>query len=240
MKYDKNSNSYTFIFAIILVIVVGAALAAVAVGLKPIQDANGVIKKKMDILGALSIESTRKNANEQYDKYIVEEECIVLDANGSPIAGSDAFNVDIQKEFRDKTLPAEKRQYPLYVADIDGEKRFVLPLVGKGLWGPIWGYIAIKSDMTSIFGAKFDHKGETPGLGAEIKQAFFYDQFASEAISENGVYKQIKIVKDGSGTQPFKVDGITGGTITSKGVEEMLDRTLKVYVTYFETLKKQQ
>lgn len=240
MKYDKNSNGYTFVFSIILVVVVGAALAAVAVGLKPIQDANGVIKKKMDILGALSIESTRANANEQYDKYIVEEECIVLNANGTPISGVKAFDIDIQKEFRDKTLPAEKRQYPLYVANIDGEKRYVLPMVGKGLWGPIWGYVAIKSDMTSIFGAKFDHKTETPGLGAEINKPFFFDQFKSEAISENGVYKQIKVVKDGSGAQPFKVDGITGGTITSKGVEEMLDRTLKVYVTYFEILKNQQ
>ena len=235
MKYDKNSNSYTIVFSIILVVVVGAALAAVAVGLKPIQDANGVIKKKMGILEALSIECTRENANELYDQYIVEEECIVLDSKGQPTEGT-AFDIDIQKEFRDKTLPAEGRHYPLYVADIDGEKVYVIPMVGKGLWGPIWGNVAIKSDKASIYGAKFDHKGETPGLGAEINKSFFYDQFKSEAISQGGTYKKITIVKDGSGSQPGKVDGITGGTITSKGVEEMLDRTLQVYVTYFATL----
>jgi Na+-transporting NADH:ubiquinone oxidoreductase subunit C len=237
MKYDKNSNSYTIVFSIILVVVVGAALAAVAVGLKPIQDANGVIKKKMDILGALGIESTRQNANELYDQYIIEEESIVLNAKGEKTEGK-AFDIDIQKEFRDKNISADQRRFPLYVANIDGEKVFVLPMVGKGLWGPIWGNVAVKSDMSSIYGAKFDHKGETPGLGAEINKPFFYEQFKQESISENGAYKKIKIVKDGSGSQPGSVDGITGGTITSKGVEEMLDRTIQVYVTYFATLKQ--
>ncbi|MBK9191248.1 MAG: NADH:ubiquinone reductase (Na(+)-transporting) subunit C [Crocinitomicaceae bacterium] len=235
MKFDKNSNSYTFIFAIVLVVVVGIALSAVAIGLKPYQDANAIIKKKMDILGALSIECTRENANEMYDKYILVDECKVLNTQGQEVEG-EAFDLDIQKEFRDQTIKPEDRKFPLYVASVDGEKRYVLPMVGKGLWGPIWGYMAIKADKSSIFGAKFDHKGETPGLGAEITQAFFYSQFESESISEGGVYKQIKIVKDGSGTQPFRVDGITGGTITSKGVEEMLDRTLQVYVKYFATL----
>lgn len=234
MKFDKNSNSYTFIFSIVLVVVAGAALAAVAVGLKPIQDANGTIKKKMDILTALGIECTRQNAAEMYDKYVVEEECVVINDKGEVVEGK-AFDIDIQKEFRDKTLPAENRNYPLYVADIDGERRYVLPLVGKGLWGPIWGYISLKADMNSVFGANFFHKSETPGLGAEIATARFGDQFKLETISDNGTFKEIKVVKDGSGTDPFKVDGITGGTITSKGVEEMVNRTLKVYVTYFST-----
>jgi len=237
MKYDKNSNSYTIIFSVILVVVVGAALAAVAVGLKPIQDANGVIKKKMDILSALGIESTRKTANDLYDQYILEEESIVLNTKGEKIEGK-AFDIDIQKEFRDKKISPEQRRFPLYVANIEGEKIFVLPMVGKGLWGPIWGNVAVKSDMSSIYGAKFDHKGETPGLGAEINKPFFYEQFKQESISENGAYKKIKIVKDGSGSQPGRVDGITGGTITSKGVEEMLDRTIQVYVNYFATLKQ--
>lgn len=235
MKFDKNSNSYTFIFSIILVVVVGSALAAVAEWLKPYQQANGVIKKKMEILGALNIESTRQNANELYDQYIVEEECIVLDANGQPTEGV-AFDIDIQKEFRDKTLPAEKRRYPLYVADLEGEKVYIIPMVGKGLWGPIWGNIAIQSDKATIYGAKFAHKTETPGLGAEINQPIFYNQFTAETISEGGEFSPIKVVKDGSGSAPHKVDGITGGTITSKGVEEMVNRTLAVYVTYFATL----
>jgi Na+-transporting NADH:ubiquinone oxidoreductase subunit C len=234
MAVNKDKNSYTFLFAIIMVVVVGSGLAAVSIGLKPMQEKNQVIKKKMDILNALKIENvSRQNAIELYDKYVREDECIVLNESGDVISGAVAFNVDIQKEYKNKELPVSERQYPLYVAEIDGNKKYVIPVVGSGLWGPIWGYLAIDEDQKSIFGVTFDHKGETPGLGAEIKQSFFTDQYDSETISEDGTYKKIKVVKDGSGTDPHKVDGITGGTITSKGVEEMVDRTVQVYVNYF-------
>lgn len=232
MAINKDANGYTFLFAILMVVVVGAGLAAVATGLKPYQEKNQRVKKMMDILGALNVESTRKNAEEIYSNTIIEEENLVLDAEGNPIEGK-AFDIDIQKEFKNKNLDKKDRRYPLYVANVEGQKKYVIPMVGSGLWGPIWGYIAVNEDQASIYGAKFDHKTETPGLGAEIKQEFFYSQFEGENISENGAFKQIKIVKDGSGDQPGKVDGITGGTITSKGVEEMVNRTLQVYVKYF-------
>lgn len=234
MAINKNSNSYTFLFAIAVVVIVGASLAAVAEGLKPYQKANDDIKKKMEILGALNIECNRKNAEELFNKYIDTTASIVLNSEGQEIPG-DPFKVDHKKEYKDKTLDVKDRKYPLIVANIDGETRYVIPMVGSGLWGPIWGNIAIKADMSSISGAKFNHKGETPGLGAEIVQEFYYSQYESESISENGVYTKISSVKDGSGAEPHKVDGITGGTITSKGVEEMVDRTLQVYVKYFAT-----
>lgn len=221
-------------FAITVVVIVGASLAAVRIGLKPRQDANVEIKKKMDILGALNIECTRLNAVELFNQYIDTNACLILNAEGQEIPG-DPFSVDHKKEFKDKTLPAEQRRYPLFVANIDGETRYVIPVVGSGLWGPIWGNIALNADMSTIYGAKFGHKGETPGLGAEIAQDFYSVQYSVESISENGVYTKISSVKDGTGSDPHKVDGITGGTITSKGVEEMLDRTLQVYVKYFAT-----
>ncbi len=242
MAINKDNNGYTFFFAIVMVVIVGASLAAVSVGLKPQQDKNLEIKKKMDILNALKVkdiqgsdtlEITRLTAEAIYDATILKDECLVLDAAGNVIPGVVAFDVDIKQQFRDKTRPAEKREYPLFVASINGAKKYVIPVVGSGLWGPVWGYLAINEDKTTIYGAQFDHKTETPGLGAEIKQPFFYTQYESEAISENGVYKKIKVVKDGSGKEPFKVDGITGGTITSKGVEEMVDRTMQIYVKYF-------
>ncbi|MEX1003513.1 MAG: NADH:ubiquinone reductase (Na(+)-transporting) subunit C [Crocinitomicaceae bacterium] len=233
MAINKDSNGYTFMFAIALVVVVGAGLAAISTGLKPLQVKNVVIKKKMDILGALNVESTRKNANELYDQYVLSDESVVLDANGEIKEGKMAFDIDIKKQFKDKTLDVSQRDYPLYVAEVDGSKKYVIPLVGSGLWGPVWGYIAVDEDEKTIYGAKFDHKTETPGLGAEIKQDFYYEQYKGETISEEGEFSQIKNVKDGSGDQPGKVDGITGGTITSKGVEEMVNRTLKVYVKYF-------
>lgn len=234
MAIDKNSNGYTFMFAIVMVIVVGASLAAVSYALKPTQMKNEDIKKQMDILGAINIETTREKAEEDYKKYIISDQCVVLDSEGNTVEG-EAFKIDIKKEYKDKTLPAENRKYPLYVAMVDGSTKYIIPMVGSGLWGPIWGYVALNDDKSSIYGAKFDHKGETPGLGAEIKQAKFYTQFESEVISVGGTYQKIKVVKDGTGAaNQGAVDGITGGTITSKGVEEMLDRTLQVYVKYFQ------
>lgn len=235
MAVNKEGTAYTFIFSLLLVTVVGSILAILAVQLKPLQDANLRVKKKMDILGALKIDSDRKTAADLYKQYVNDEECVVLDSDGNVVDGKVAFDVDIKKQYRDKNLPEEDRDYPLYVATVDDDTKYVIPVVGSGLWGPIWGYVAVNSDQSSIYGAKFDHKTETPGLGAEINKEFFYKHFTGEQISDNGVYKKIKVVKDGSGTEPNNgaVDGITGGTITSKGVEEMLDRTLKVYVKYF-------
>lgn len=235
MAVNKDKNGYTFLFAILMVAIVGSSLAAISVSLKDRQETNLEIKKKMDILGALKIaDVTRKNAEEIYAKYVIEDECLVLDANGNVQEGEVAFDVDIKKQYRDKKRKEEDRQFPLYVASIDGAKKYVIPVVGSGLWGPIWGFLAIDEDMKTIYGAKYDHKTETPGLGAEIKQPFFYNQYVGESIAtESGAYKKVKVVKDGSGSEPGRVDGITGGTITSKGVEEMVDRTVAVYVKYF-------
>jgi Na+-transporting NADH:ubiquinone oxidoreductase subunit C len=237
MAIDKDKNGYTFLFAIVMVIVVGTGLAAASFGLKPLQDKNTEVKKKMDILGALKIENVdRKSAEGLYAQYVNDEECLVLDSEGNVKEGMVAFDVDIKTQYRDKKLDPADRDFPLYVATIEGSKKYVIPVVGSGLWGPIWGYLAIDEDKSSIYGATFDHKTETPGLGAEIKQPFFYNQYSKESIlNEAGQYKKIKVVKDGSGADPdnFKVDGITGGTITSKGVEEMVDRTIQVYVKYF-------
>ncbi len=242
MAINKDSNGYTFLFAILLVVVVGSGLAAVSMGLKEKQDKNTEVKKKMDILNALKVKEvkngdtldiSRKNAEALYDEYVLTDECLVLGAEGNVLDGEVAFDIDIKKQFRDKTIDPKDRKYPLYVASLNGTKKYVIPVVGSGLWGPIWGYLAIDEDKSSIYGATFDHKTETPGLGAEIKQPFFYDQYDSEVISVDGKYKKIKVVKDGSGGDAHKVDGITGGTITSKGVEEMVDRTVQVYVKYF-------
>ncbi|MGV6861823.1 MAG: NADH:ubiquinone reductase (Na(+)-transporting) subunit C [Putridiphycobacter sp.] len=233
MAVNKDSNGYTFLFAIILVVVVGISLAALSVGLKPIQTKNLEIKKKMDILGAIKVESNRKNAVEEFDKYIDLTKSVVINANGEVVDGKDPFNMDIKKDYRNKNLKVEDRLYPLFYATVDGQTKYIIPMVGTGLWGPIWGYISLNDDKQSIYGAVFDHKGETPGLGAEIKTANFTKKFVDEEISEGNKFKALKIVKDGSGSELHKVDGITGGTITSKGVEEMFNRTTEVYVKYF-------
>lgn len=244
MALNKESEGYTFGFATVLVIVVGTILALLSMGLKERQDQNEVVKKKMDILKAMlpKVEGdliTRKNADSEFNKYIDLKDALVIDANGQPLEGKVAFDIDIRKDFRDKTLPEGKRTYPLYIGKRKGKTLYIAPVVGKGLWGPIWGNICIGEDMKTITGASFGHKGETPGLGAEITQQFFIDRWIGETIiDEAGAVAKFEIVKDGSGTEKQqKVDGITGGTITSKGVEEMANRCMAVYASYFNSLK---
>lgn len=233
MAIDKNSNSYTFGFAILMVIVVGSLLALASQGLKTRQEKNATDKKMMSILSAININATRENAQEMYNKYVIDSKII----SGKDI-NAEAFNVDIKKEFRDKNISVSDRNYPLYICEKDGDKYYIIPVVGTGLWGPIWGFVALESDFKTIYGANFDHKSETPGLGAEIKYASYSDQYTGETISDTtGSFQPIIVVKDGSGSGiNSKVDGITGGTITSKGVEEMTTRTLEVYVNYFKSL----
>ena len=249
MAINKESNGYTFGFAIALVVVVGTSLALIAKGLKPMQDKNAVVKKQLDILSAMMDTDKegidRGNAEDEFVKFVDLNEAVVLDHTGKLIEGGiydvdgkviegGAFDVDIRKEFKNKKRSENHRNYPLFVAELDGKAVYVIPVVGKGLWGPIWGHICVDEDMNTIKGASFGHQGETPGLGAEITQQFFIDRWIGEKMS--GL--PFEIVKDGSGKAlESKVDGITGGTITSKGVEEMANRCLSVYVPYFESLK---
>ncbi len=243
MAFNKEGNGYTFGFAIAMVTIVGTVLALLALGLKPMKDKNNEVKKKLDILSAmLDLEKegiSRKNAAEEFEKYINLEEAVVLNNKGEIVKGKKAFDVDIQTEYKDKTLKEKDKSYPLFVAKSkEGKTLYIIPVVGKGLWGPIWGNICLDDDMSTITGASFGHKGETPGLGAEISQSFFIDRWIGEKIiDENGQFVKFEIVKDGSGANPSKVDGITGGTITSKGVEEMANRCLSVYASYFNTIK---
>lgn len=242
MAINKESNGFTFGFAIVLVVIVGAMLALLAMGLKPMRDKNAEVKKKMEILSAmmdLDKEGiSRKNATTEFEKYVNLDEAVVLDLNGMVKEGERAFEIDIQKEYKDKNLKDSEKNYPMFIGNMDGKKVYIIPVIGKGLWGPIWGNVCLDEDMKTIKGASFGHKGETPGLGAEIIQKFFIDRWIGESISdENGDFTKFEIVKDGSGSQPKKVDGITGGTITSKGVEEMANRCLSVYAKYFQSLK---
>ena len=244
MATNKDSNVYTIGFAFVLVCVVGTILSVLAIGLKPMQNRNAEVKKKLDILSAMmtseEMESIdRSNAEEEFVKYVNIDDAIVLDMSGAIKEGSVAFDVDIRKERRDKAMSESDKNYPLFAANKDGETVYVIPIVGSGLWGPIWGNICVGEDMRTIRGASFGHKGETPGLGAEITQGFFVNRWLGEEISDkDGNAIKFEVVKNSSGAEPMKVDGITGGTITSVGVQEMVNRCLKPYVAYFNNLKK--
>lgn len=234
MAINKNSNGFTFGFAIVMVVVVGAVLALVAMGLKDRQVKNENDKKRIDILGAIKVEATRSNAAQLFDEYV--KESYVINSSGERVeGGKNAFDIDIKKDYRDRTLSEADKNYPVYRCEKEGQTLFVVPMVGKGLWGPIWGFVSVESDYETIYGAKFDHKTETPGLGAEIKEDFFTEKFPEKKIAESG--KHFEILKGGSvPSEPNQVDGITGGTITSKGVEEMMNRTFDIYIKHFENI----
>ena len=129
------------------------------------------------------------------------------------------FNVDMAGAIKADNMD---REVPMYVANKGGENYYIIPLRGKGLWGPVWGFVSLESDGNTVVGANFGHKSETPGLGAEITTPIFTDQFPGKKISEAGLFQSISVVKQGTSAGDYMVDGISGGTITSNGVNDML------------------
>jgi len=230
------SNTYIFSFASIMVIVVAAVLSIAAMLLQPMQKRNIEVNKKQNILAALNITSTADNAEDYFDKYI--SKTYVVDIKGQVKEGVDAFTVDMKKELG---KPAEEMNLPIFQADIEGNTKYILPLRGKGLWGPIWGFVALDSDYTTVYGANFDHKSETPGLGAEISTQWFQKQFIGKKIFDNeGNFVSVAVMKGGTAdpNSAYQVDGVSGGTITSKGLDEMLKSGLGNYLTYIKNQKK--
>lgn len=224
---DVNKNSYTFIFALAMVLVVAALLSFAATSLKPAQEENIRNEKMQRILASVNIEVERDAAQASYDKYITKA---LVVKNNQVVEGIEAFEIDLSKEI-DKA-PTD-RNAPLYIAEVNNEQYFIVPLRGKGLWGPIWGYISLKDDVNTVFGAVFDHKSETPGLGAEIATPVFMDQFQEKKILKNGEFTGIKVTKKAA-QGDYEVDGISGGTITSVGVENMIDDNMRAYIDFLK------
>lgn len=231
---NTNSNKYIIIYSVVLVILVAVSLTFVAMALKPKQEDNVRIEKMQNILASAHIETSVKDAIPLYDKYITST--LVVNSIGEEVPNADGFTIDLASELK---KPADKQQLPVFIATIDGTEYTILPVRGKGLWGPIWGYIALESDYNTIYGCIFDHKGETPGLGAEINTPAFQKEFeGKEIFNEQGDFVSIGVLK-GAETDNDKnaVDAISGGTITSKGLEHMLFDCLKSYQEYFKKIK---
>lgn len=228
---NRNSNAYTFIFAIIMVVVVAAALAFTATTLQPLQAENVRNEKMQNILSTIGENVDRNEAQTQFDKYV--KQSLALKIDGSVDEDVNAFALDLKKEL---SKPVDEQRFPLYIAEKDGKTFYVTPLYGAGLWDAIWGYIALADDENTIVGASFDHKGETPGLGAEINQYWFEDQFIGKKIlDENQNFVSVKAVKGGAKADDIHgVDGISGGTITSDGVSNMIEERLEHYLPYFK------
>jgi len=243
-----EKNSYTVIFAIFMVFVVGALLAFAAKSLEPTITENKRLEKQQNILYAMGVnENDESSANfvsteeapELFSKYIKKQ---LIITNGTSVEEDDqAYLIDVKKQQANAKKGLE-RKLPLFVGERDGETFYIAPIYGKGLWDAIWAYIAIDENMV-VQGAYFDHAGETPGLGANIKQRYFMDDFIGEhLLGPSGKFKGIDVAKSNGDPKnndktDNEVDAIAGATITGNGVSAMIKNDLKLYLPYFENLK---
>ena len=244
---NTNSNTYTVIYSIILVVVVAAVLAFVSVSLSDRQNANVATETRQSILSSVNLAQDADQAKDknsyietEYNKYITDS--YLVNINGDKVEG-DAFPMALasglksQYDIMKQANPdVSKLTLPVFVCTLDdGSRVEIFPIYGAGLWGPIWGYISLKDDYNTVYGATFLHKGETPGLGAEIATPHFSNQFAGKTIFEGDNMVSISVVKGGVPEGDMHgVDAISGGTITSRALENAIRQWLVDYEPYFE------
>ncbi|WP_034041307.1 Na(+)-translocating NADH-quinone reductase subunit C [Wocania ichthyoenteri] len=248
MEKRTDKNSYTIFFAIGMVIVVGSLLAFVASSLRPRIDENKRLEKQQNILYAMGVnENDESSANfvstekapELFKEYITKQ----LVIQGEKISEDDqAYLIDVKKQ-QSNAKSGTERKLPLFIGEKDGKTYYIAPIRGKGLWDAVWALVSMDENMV-VQGAYFDHQGETAGLGANIKERFFMDDFIGEnLLNESGDFVGINISK--SNADPLnkdkndnEVDAIAGATITGDGVAAMIKSELRLYVPYFKTLKQ--
>jgi len=248
MALDTNKNSYTVIFAAIMVVVVGSILAFLASGLRPNIQKNERFAKQQNILYAMGINENGDDAGSvnfiptdkvegEFKSYIKEQ----LVIEGDKITeNNEAFLIDLKKQLAAKKK-GQPYKLPLFVGEKDSKNFYIIPMYGKGLWDAIWGYIAVDDKMT-VQGVYFDHKGETAGLGANIKMRYFMDDFIGESILDGTKYEGIAVAKGNNDPlnktkDDNEVDALAGATITGNGVAAMIKESIDLYKDYLETIR---
>lgn len=228
---NRNSNSYTFIFAAVMVVVIASLLAFTSQSLKPLQNKNVKNETMQNVLLSIGVNVERDQAAEVFNSVIKQQ--VALKSDGSADPSVDAFSINMKNEIK---KPADVQRYPMFIAEKEGQTYYIVPLYGTGLWDAIWGYVALEADENTIKGAKFDHAGETPGLGAEIKEVWFGQQYTGKKILDDaGDFVSVAAVKGGAPVGDIHgVDGISGGTITSDAVTDMMKERLSHYLPYFK------
>lgn len=247
MAINTEKNTYTLLFAVGLVVVVGTLLAAIDSSLKDKIRINKILEKQQNILYAIGINQNEGNsvnfiaadkAEEEFNKYVTKQIYIQGD---EVIEDDKAYLIDVKKQKALAKDPSYMRKLPLFIAEKDGINLYVAPIRGKGLWDAIWAYVSVDEDMV-IRGIYFDHKAETPGLGANIKQRFFMDDFIGESLLDSqGNFKGVTVSKtnlDPKNEDKYdnEVDAIAGSTITGDGVTAMIRSDLSLYQPYFNSL----
>ena len=248
MANKTDSNVYTVVFAAVMVVVVGSILAFLASALRPNIKENERFEKQQNILYAMGGNENGDDAGsvnfvptdvveDEFANYIKEQ----LVIQGDKITEDDeAYLIDLKKQLAN-IKKGEDYKLPVFIGEKDGEKFYIIPMYGKGLWDAIWGFIALDDTMT-VQGVYFDHKGETPGLGANIKMRYFMDDFKGETILNGTQYAGISVAKGNNDPlnktkDDNEVDALAGATITGNGVSAMISETVKLYKPYLETIR---
>lgn len=247
---NTNNNLYTIVYATLMVVATAAILAFVSMALKERQQKNIDMETQLSILSAVSLAADANSADDkiayvqnEYDKYI--KSSYLVNYKGETIPG-DAFAVSLKSQYdlmkqissapeQEKEALKARLQLPVFECTLDsGEKVYIVACYGAGLWGPIWGYIGLKSDFNTIYGAMFAHKGETPGLGAEIATPAFCAQFKGKSLFDGNTFESVEVKKGAEDGNPHQVDAVSGGTITSKALSSSIRQWFENYVPYLQ------
>ncbi len=248
MAKNTESNVYTVLFATGMVVIVGALLAFLASSLKEKITENKRIEKQQNILYAMGVNENEPGSVTFVSKNIVGGEFSKYITKQLVITGTDAvedenaYLIDLKKEEAAAKNTNYQRRLPLFIGNKDNIQYYIIPVRGKGLWDAIWGYVAIDNQLV-VQGVYFDHAAETPGLGSNIKERFFMDDFKGEHFLDGDLFKGISVSKGNADPKnmdktDFEVDAIAGSTITGDGLAAMLKKDLKLYLPYLKTLKQ--
>lgn len=229
---NTNSNSYTIIYSIIIVVLVAFLLAFVFQALKPMQDANVALDKKKQILNSLNIRDlNNEDAAAKYQEVVLADE--IIDEQGNILEKGEQGGEN--HGFKLNSADFKNGKLALFVCKVNGQTKYVIPVYGMGLWGAINGYVAINADKSTVFGTYFDHESETAGLGAEIKDnRAWQNQFQGKKLFAQDPHKIALAVSKKVEDPSTQVDGITGATLTSNGVTEMLQTCLGAYMNFLK------
>ncbi|SIR38941.1 Na(+)-translocating NADH-quinone reductase subunit C [Maribacter ulvicola] len=248
MALNTDKNSYTVIFSAVMVVVVGSILAFLASVLRPTIQENERFAKQQNILYAMGVNENGDDTGgvhfiptdrveKEFASFIKEQ--LVIE-NGKATQDAEAYLIDIKKELAAKKK-GESYKLPLFIGEKDSKDFYIIPMYGKGLWDAIWGFIALDDTMT-IQGVYFDHKGETAGLGANIKMRYFMDDFTGETILKGTKYEGVAVSKGNNDPlnkikDDNEVDALSGATITGNGVAAMIKESIDLYKDYLETIR---
>lgn len=217
----RKGDTYTILYALAVCAVCSVVLALASSGLRELQHRNSELNRRMNVLKAFGEDVGKEQVGEVFE--------------------SNIERIDLSEEFDNIS-----EEMPLYLWREGGvATKYAFPVSGKGLWSTIKGYLALKADMETIHGITFYEHEETPGLGAEVEKAWFQEQFEGKKIRDGGDLAKLEVLK-GKVEDKYPqgnlqaVDGISGATMTGKGVQKFLNEDIARYNAYLDEIARRK